>query len=86
MQDFRNNWRDSRLYHLRFKYEKYAKKWIEEQRKDDRGLFCSIYEYMIEALESLPENPHNFVCVAMNHHMKEERATLDNIIERFKDR
>ena len=86
MKDFKQNWRDSRIFYLKFKYGKKYEEWKDQDLHDDRIVYCNIYRLQLEALESLPAEPLNYICVAMNHHMKEDRETLDSILENFKGR
>ena len=77
------SWRDTKLYFLE-KYEEDAKRWQNEH--DDRKLFSVIYEKLVEAINSLPEDPNLTVKVAMNQYMMGEYDTLDHIQKRFEGR
>ena len=79
------SWKQRHLYHLRTMYGKRAEEW-KDVTTDDRLVYCNIYRRMIEALNELPDEPHNYICVAMNHHMSEDRATLDSIKAVFEGR
>lgn len=61
---------------------------IEEFKghNDDRGLYVNIYNMIIEALESIENEPHNFIIVALNRHISEKTACLDSIIENFNNK
>ena len=86
MKDFKQNWRDSRIYYLKMRYGKKFDEWKDKDYRDDRIIYCNIYRLQLEALQSLPADPINYVCVAMNDHMKRDRETMNQIIEVFKDR
>ena len=43
----------------------------------------NIYDRLIEAIESLPEEPNLYVKVAMNHEMNKDIDTMEEIIKRF---
>ena len=74
-------WKSAKLEFLKYKYEKKAEEWKEYH--DDRRLFSNKYYQIITAIETLPEEPNNYVCVAMNDAIKEDREVLDRIIKRF---
>ena len=80
-----DNWRDRKLQYIRHMYEDKANQW-RDNCIDDRCHFCNMFNYVIEAICSLPKEPHAFVCVAMNNKIDEYTKTMDDIIERFKDR
>ena len=79
-------WKQIHAEHLRMWYGSRAEAWKDITTTDDRLIYCNIYRRMLEALESLPDEPHNYICVAMNHKMKEDRATLDSIKATFEGR
>ena len=78
-------WKKLHADHLRRLYGSRAEAW-KDITTDDRAIYCNIYRRMLEALESLPDEPHNYICVAMNHKMKEDRETLDSIKATFAGR
>lgn len=86
IKDFKDNWRDRRIFYLKRKYGKRFEEWKDAGHRDDRIVYCNIYRLQLEALESLPADPLNYICVAMNDHMKRDRATMDSILETFKGR
>lgn len=81
----KESWKQKRLDYLKKYYGPLANKW-QGITGDDRAIFCNIYRMMIEALESLPEEPLNYIKVAMAHHMQQDRKTLRDIEEAFKGR
>lgn len=76
-------WKEQKLYFLE-KYAEDAERWQNES--DDRRLFSVIYERLVEAINSLPDEPHLTVCVAMNQYIRGEKDVLDSIQEHFKNR
>lgn len=86
MKDFKQNWRDSRIYYLERRYGDKYNEWKDKDYHDDRIIYCNIYRLQLEALQSLPADPLNYICVAMNEHMKRDRESMNRIIEEFKDR
>lgn len=81
----RDDWKHLKLAVLYNKYGKLAVKWndIFPPVSDDRRVYMNIYHQLITAINSLPDNPHNVVCVAMNRYITEETKILDEIKERF---
>lgn len=77
------SWRDMKLYFLET-YEEDAKRW--ENESDDRKLFSNVYKNLVEAIESLPAEPHCMVCVAMNNYIGEKKAILNDIRKHFEGR
>ena len=84
--DTEKTWRAIHVHYLKFFFEKLAEKWKDGGYTDDRIVYCNIYKHILDAIYSLPEEPHNFVCVAMNRYMDEDIEILKSIQERFKDR
>ena len=80
----KKSWKERKLIVLRFHYEKLAAAWDNEG--DDRRLFCNLYKMIVHAVESLPDNPDNYVCCAMNNLIRDDRKTLDEIAARFAGR
>ena len=74
-------WKSFKLDFLKFKYEKKAKKW--KDCHDDRRLFSNTYYQIIEAIETLPEEPVSYIAVAMNNEIQKDREMLDRIVTRF---
>ena len=81
----RHDWKHLKLWVLANAYEKKASEWndIFQPVTDDRRVFINTYRQLYEAIDSLPDNPNNIVCVAMNHYISEEREMMDEILERF---
>ncbi len=77
------SWKRRKLSYLEFFYGDNYKVWNELDLHDDRRLYCNIYELIKEALESLDDNPVNFVCVAMNKYIEENENIMDRVISNF---
>lgn len=70
-------WKEHKLNYMQFMYgDKIAE---YEHCKDDRRVYFNIYNMIIEALNDLPDEPNNYICVAMNHNIDEDLKTLDRI-------
>ena len=74
-------WKSFKLDFLKFKYEKKAEEW--KDCHDDRRLFSNTYYQIIEAIETLPEEPVSYIAVAMNNEIQKDREMLDRILTRF---
>lgn len=74
-------WKSFKLDFLKFKYEKKAEEW--KDCHDDRRIFSNTYYQIIEAIETLPEEPVSYIAVAMNNEIQKDREMLDRIIKRF---
>jgi hypothetical protein len=70
---------------LASKYGAERKAW-EGCHRDDRAIFCAVYDMLMEACEAMKGIENNFICVAFNEHYKEEMEILARISERFKGR
>ena len=66
-------------------FEKYRDMW-ENEHKDDRALFCGIYDQLIEALYAMETMENAFVWVAFNEHFKQDEKTLCDIVKNFTGR
>lgn len=80
----KRTWRDRKIDFLKMFFEKDAKRW--ENKTDDRKLFSNMYYMIVNAVMSLPEEPNNFVCCAMNEAINEEIQTMQKIQKVFEGR
>lgn len=80
-----DTWKSLKLEILKMKYGKTVKTWsgIFPQVTDDRRIFINIYNKLMEAVNSLQNNPHVAVRVAMNRYIDEECKALNSIRKRF---
>lgn len=81
----RNDWKSLKIAVLEMEYGKKAEEWnnIYPPVSDDRRVYINIYHQLIEAVQSLTDNPNNIVCVAMNRYIAGEKKVLDEIKEVF---
>ena len=77
-------YKQKKISYHKFMYEEPTERF--NGHNDDRQLYVNIYNYVLEALESIEEEPHNFICCAINHYLDKEYETLDDIKERFNNR
>ncbi len=66
-------------------YGEYYKKW-RDCDCDDRAIFLSIYEMLMEAYKDMENIENNSIRVAFNRYADEQKNILDRIVERFKNR
>ena len=78
-------WKQRHLDYLRRWFGKDADRW-QDITTDDRLVYCNMYRMMIAAIESLPEDPNNYVCVAMNKELERDASTLTSIQHIFAGR
>ena len=77
----KKTWKQQKLDFLKHPYGKY----IDEFRgcHDDRRVYYNIYQQIVEAVESLDDNPNNYVCVAVNDAIRADLMMMDDILVRF---
>lgn len=81
--DIKESWKTLRTKNLKLRYGKRYDEW--KHYSDDRKVFANTYEMLMEAIESLPDEPKPFVCVAMNEAINKECRMLDEIIDEFSE-
>ena len=79
------SWREKHLERLRYLFGENYRRW-NGKHKDDRALYCDLYESMEAALRSLPAEPVKYVQVAMNEKMAADRKRMDRIVKAFEAR
>ena len=78
-----NSWKTLHLERLQYLYGEHYRRWNGKQ-KDDRELYCRMYEKMEAALRSLPAEPNLYVTVAMDEKLRKDRETLDRIAAKYR--
>ena len=81
----RDDWKHRKIALLERNYGEVAERWTNlfPPVRDDRRVYLNIYNQLVEAVNSLPDNPNTVVCVAMNRYISEETKALDAIIAAF---
>lgn len=79
-------WRDLHTRLIKARFGEKADTWQGGGFNDDRAIYCNLYRRMLDALEQLPDEPCNYIRVAMNNKLKEDCKTLAEIRAVFKDR
>ena len=76
-------WKESKINYMKFLYgekvPKYTKEMEEAKFRDDRQVYINTYNYIMEMLETLPDEPHLYVRVAINDKMAEDIKMLQEI-------
>ena len=80
------SWKQRKLDYYRFRYADTYERWKDLKVLDDRRVFCICYENITRSVNSLPEEPDNYVAVAMNHRLSEDCESMNSIMEVFKGR
>lgn len=63
-------------------FEETFNEW-EGKFTDDRELFCNLYKMALPEFEKMKKVNSNFINVAFNRLMQEDKSTMKGIIERF---
>lgn len=79
-------WKEWKLFYMHQFFGKKYEEWKGRGYRDDRRVFCIMYDKIMEALNSLPEEPNLYVVVAVNNRMVEDFETMKSIKSVFKDR
>ena len=79
----KKTWKQMKIESMQHNYGHH----IEEFKghKDDRLVYVNTYNSIMEALESLPEEPHSYIRVAMFRQLNKDKEVLNDIIYRFCD-
>lgn len=63
--------------------ERYEKEIAEDGERDDRQFYINLYRHIMEALETMTEEPHLYVKVALNARIEQDTDMLKEINLRF---
>lgn len=78
-------WKERKLDNIKFFYGDLAEKY-DNGYGDDRQVFVNLYNMIIEAIESLPDEPNNYICCAVNHSIHDDCKIMDRISNYFENR
>ena len=78
-------WKEQKLDYMMFRYSDLAKK-FDNGYGDDRQLFVNTFNMIVEALESLEDEPNIYIKCAVNKAIAEDIAVLNKIEKHFKNR
>lgn len=76
------SWKERERDYFSFMYGDLAEDWKVE--KDDRKLFSNTYFMIMEAINSLDDDPNPYVKVAMNRMLEADKCMLDRIMNFFR--
>lgn len=76
----KNSWRDQKIAQMQEQYGEHYIKWRGYTWGNPYS-FCNMYEYVMEGLKSLPENPPLFVRMAILTKLDECARLLDTVIK-----
>lgn len=79
----KESFKERKIRQMEYFYGATYNAFVEQDPHDDRRVYINIYNEIIEALNSLPKNPNNYVCVAMINAINEDLETLKDIGRRF---
>ncbi len=81
----RQSWKALKLWRWADQFDAKAREWVNvfPPVTDDRRVYINTYTQVYRAIESLPDNPDNWVCVAVNHEMSKEREMMKDILIAF---
>ena len=77
----RITWKQGKLSYLKLMYGGPVGMFADHD--DDRQLYVNTYNQIIEAVESMPDTPNNYVAVALNAKIRRDLEMLDRIQGRF---
>lgn len=76
-------WKASKIKYMNICFggnvARYEKEMAEDKRRNDRAVYIIIYNNIMEMLDTLPDEPHLYVKVAINDKMREDTDTLESI-------
>lgn len=81
----RDDWKHLKLWVWANDYEAKVIEWMNlfPPVKDDRREYLNTYKTVYDAIDSLPDNPPEWVCVAISHELRTERERMNGILSRF---
>lgn len=78
-------WNERKLDFIRNLYSAYYYEWRYFKYTDDRAIFCTIYDMLIDAIASLDDEPVILVKNGMNRVIRENTDIMDRIIANFEE-
>lgn len=77
-------WKNAKYGILKLNYIHYYLMWYGLY-KDDRAIYCNLYRQIIDALESVVDNPAPLARFGLNNAIRGNMDTMDKIIANFKE-
>ena len=78
-------WKARKLHDLDIRFGTSYRDFKEGGYVDDRRVFVNTYEIIVQALESLPEEPVSYIRVAMWRQINRDYKMMDEILAKFTD-
>lgn len=79
-------WKEFKLDYMHYFFAEKYDEWVNADVHDDRRVFTNMYRMIINALNQLPDEPDNYICVAMNKSMHEDIDVMKRIMRHFEGR
>ena len=77
-------WKARKLDYIKLMYKDNYDLYSTVDCHDDRRLYINMYDQLIEAISTMPEEPVPFVCVAMNNEINKSIEVMKKINLNFK--
>lgn len=77
-------WKDEKYRFLKLNYMLYYLRWYGVYN-DDRAIYCNLYCQIIDAIESVVDNPAPLARVGLNNAIRHNTDVMDRIITKFKE-
>lgn len=77
-------WKNAKYGILKLNYMRYYMRWYGLYN-DDRAIYCNMYRQIIDALESVVDNPAPLARVGLNNAIRGNMDAMDKIIANFKE-
>lgn len=79
----KESFKERKIRQMEYFFGEAYRDFMTQDPHDDRRVYINIYNKIVEALNSLPKNPNNYVCVAMINAIDADLETLEDIGRRF---
>lgn len=76
-------WKQKKIHDVKIQFSGCIEEF--EGFDDDRRVYINIYNQIIDAIESLPDEPHGYIKCAVTHQIKADGEILNRIREKFQD-
>lgn len=77
-------WKNAKYGILKLNYMHYYLRWYGLYN-DDRSIYCNMYRQIIDALESVVDDPALLARVGLNNAIRANMNAMDKIIANFKE-
>lgn len=77
-------WKNAKYGFLKLNYMRYYLRWYGVYN-DDRAIYCNLYRQIIDALESVVDDPAPLARVGLNNAIRNNTDAMDRIIANFEE-